>query len=686
MYLEKLQIKSFGKITGLSLKLEKGLNIIYGDNESGKTTLQWFIRGMLYGLRGGRAAKDGQLPPLKRYKPWTPGSYGGTLEYRLDNGSSYRVDRDFDRNTVSVYDAFFNDISGSFDSSRDRGLLFADKHLGLDDICFEKTVLIRQMEARLDDSGAGELQSRLVNITQTGFDDLSFIKAEAALKSAIKKYVGTDRTTTQPLDRIAARLAGLDRKRNELTEKRNKTAEANYRLQELMEAQTVLKNRKTYLAGLKEPVAVRTQLEDIKNRLAGLEAAAGRLGSVSGELAQALDEQKKLQKNHESKEGRKDSEATRHNSPKKNILLTILSFAAAAVFLAAGVIFKPYWFITAALLLAAGTAALLRPGRYTGDNDSQSRPDENREYGHAYGLVMQQVMELNGKLKDILSEASLIYGKQMDSPVSLDEAVLQAAQLQQELALSLERDLNRAVQAGIGVESDFFTPGTLKSTFYDSNPGWLRDSWEYEMEKTNDGLVETALKIKEYETLLRGFDEEGEELQGIEEEAAVLELKRQELEGTGAALRLALEALTEASFEIRRNYAPALNDKMSGIIAGITSGKYSELKADDTLALKAVSPDSGDVRSVLALSGGTVDQMYLALRLAMSDLLSHGGESLPLLLDEVFSQYDDKRAEHTLEYLINEYAGRQILLFTCKERELETAAAVCGDKLNVIRL
>ena len=61
-------------------------------------------------------------------------------------------------------------------------------------------------------------------------------------------------------------------------------------------------------------------------------------------------------------------------------------------------------------------------------------------------------------------------------------------------------------------------------------------------------------------------------------------------------------------------------------------------------------------------------------------------ESPPLLLDEVFSQYDDKRTAKTLEYLFKEYSDRQVILFTCKEKEVKTAVNITGGRLNVVRL
>ena len=277
MFIEQLSVKGFGKLTGLSVKLEKGLNIIYGSNESGKTTLQWFIKGMLYGLKGGRTSRDGTAAPLKTYKPWNWDSYGGSLEYRLDNGDSFRIDRDFERSTVSVFDASFNNITGSFDLSRDKSLLAAEKHLGLTEACFDRTVLVRQLETRIDESGNEELISRLVNVSQTGQEDLSFKKASEVLREAIKKNIGTEKTTTQPIDRLMAKLVQLGERRDKLKKKSDFRTAASNELKQLKTEEISLKKRKEYLDKIKDLIDVRRQLDEENDRSARLSDLGKRL-------------------------------------------------------------------------------------------------------------------------------------------------------------------------------------------------------------------------------------------------------------------------------------------------------------------------------------------------------------------------------------------------------------------------
>jgi uncharacterized protein YhaN len=85
MKINKMEINGFGRLENRSFVFGPGLNVIYGCNESGKSTLLAFIKAMLFGLKGGRRSKEGFLPPAKQYKPWAARMYGGTIEYELDD-------------------------------------------------------------------------------------------------------------------------------------------------------------------------------------------------------------------------------------------------------------------------------------------------------------------------------------------------------------------------------------------------------------------------------------------------------------------------------------------------------------------------------------------------------------------------------------------------------------------------
>ena len=206
MKIKKININGFGKFEDRLFMLKPGMNVFYGCNESGKSTLQSFIKGMLFGLKGGRKAKDGTLPPVKQYKPWSAKAYGGTLEYELDNGERYTIARNFYKNTITVYDEYSNNITGNFPAGKEEGVKFAEQHLGLSESCFERTVFIGQLQSVINNEGKKVIAERLTNIKQTGDEEVSFRKAINALKEAQLSYVGSERTTTRPLNIINSRL------------------------------------------------------------------------------------------------------------------------------------------------------------------------------------------------------------------------------------------------------------------------------------------------------------------------------------------------------------------------------------------------------------------------------------------------------------------------------------------------
>lgn len=96
MKIRELNIKGFGKFQGTRILLEDGINLISGENESGKSTLHAFVRGMLFGQRRqrGRASRNDSY---SRYEPWeNPGFYGGSLRFE-SGGKEFRLSRNFSR-------------------------------------------------------------------------------------------------------------------------------------------------------------------------------------------------------------------------------------------------------------------------------------------------------------------------------------------------------------------------------------------------------------------------------------------------------------------------------------------------------------------------------------------------------------------------------------------------------------
>lgn len=218
MHLTKMDIKGFGCFQSRVFAPGSGLNIVYGENEAGKSTLMGFVRAMLYGLRGGRRLKDGSLSPLKKYSPWHSGLYAGVLEYALDNGEAYRIGRNFEKNHVHIQNQYAEDIGATFSIDPEVGILFAQAHLGVNENAFMQTLYLMQQHQSPDEQGRRHLMDRLLQIQDAGSDEKTFLKAEEALQKALLERVGSDRSTVRPIDKIAERMKILHIEKGELLE------------------------------------------------------------------------------------------------------------------------------------------------------------------------------------------------------------------------------------------------------------------------------------------------------------------------------------------------------------------------------------------------------------------------------------------------------------------------------------
>ena len=137
------------------------------------------------------------------------------------------------------------------------------------------------------------------------------------------------------------------------------------------------------------------------------------------------------------------------------------------------------------------------------------------------------------------------------------------------------------------------------------------------------------------------------------------------------AITAALDSLRQADSLLRERFSPAVNRRAGEYLAALTRGKYD--KAALTRQFQALAQETGEAapRQDLVLSGGTAQQLYLAVRLAMCDLALPQDEPCPILLDDALDAFDDERAKLALDCLLEIAKTRQVLLFSCHGREAE---------------
>ena len=143
------------------------------------------------------------------------------------------------------------------------------------------------------------------------------------------------------------------------------------------------------------------------------------------------------------------------------------------------------------------------------------------------------------------------------------------------------------------------------------------------------------------------------------------------LEGEYSAIALALEALEAANTALQNRFSPELGRRAAEIFARLTGDRYTGVTLDRQFRLSAEPAGDAVFRDAALLSAGALDQLYLAVRLAICDLVLPPEKQAPLVLDDALASFDDARCAAALRYLKEAAGERQILLFTCHSREAD---------------
>lgn len=183
MIIKELHVKNFGKLQDKRIPFQEGLNLIYGQNESGKTTLHTFLKCMLFGIRRSRgraAAKD----VYSRYEPWEDSHcYAGSM-YFSSGGREFRLDRDFQKDHVCAELFCMTDGEKMSVKHGDLSMLLGD----ISEIVYDNTVSVGQTKGVTDQDLALELRNYMANYQGTGDSDLDLGKTIQILKNQKKVF------------------------------------------------------------------------------------------------------------------------------------------------------------------------------------------------------------------------------------------------------------------------------------------------------------------------------------------------------------------------------------------------------------------------------------------------------------------------------------------------------------------
>lgn len=722
----KTMTATFGKLQGERLTLEPGLNVITAPNEGGKSTWCAFLKAMFYGIDTRDRDRKGHLADKNRYQPWSGAPMEGeiTLEWQ---GQDITIRRGPRGNVPfgsfsAVYTGTEEPVPGLTADTCGQMLLGVGREV------YERSAFIGQ-SGTLAIRSAPELETRIAALVSSGEEDVSYSQVERQLKEwlnrrKVNKSVGRIPQLEEEqaeLARSTGELSQLNDQLNQLEGERAQAARKHAFCTRQLALHKAIAQRKLDLqytqartdeaqaqaqlnALLSEqarfgPIPSRDTLKRAQGELAFLKALEPEIRQGQEELAlaqQALERARQAaQDDHfpgmtgeeAVRKGERDSESYRSGMAKKAAsrrnfaLLQIVGIVAGAAL----TIFGPFWWLgpIAYVLCAAASALVFTNGtkaarqaanildRYGVDDVEEiaALAGNYQQRMAAADQAAQQVRMIQGGLKD--RQARLensrqelfrfvhTFAPEVKELFGVSAALSRALNLGERETLARSKlegaqRLTQALQAQGGRELTEETPlsqPTLSLEQAAQETGRL----QVELERLDRALNQARGK----QQALGDPAILSARLEQVEEE---LERRRQEYQ----AISIAMETLQQANAQLQQRFSPQLNRAAGALLSRLTGGKYHALSLDKELEASASGERDVLPHSALYLSKGTVDQIYLAVRLAVCDLCL---PDAPLVLDEALAAFDDVRAKRALELLQELSAQRQILLFSCHHRD-----------------
>ena len=719
---------TFGGLDHRELELKEGLNIIEAPNEGGKSTWSAFLRAMLYGINTKERDKQGYIAEKNRYQPWNGGAMEGVVELEW-KGEQITLRRGPKGNTpFGKFEAVYTDTGEPVGYLTADNV--GETLIGAPREVFERSAFVCQGGAAID--GAPALEARIAALASSGEEDVSYSQVERRLRDWLnrRKHNKTglipklEEELTQN-DEIAGRQAKAFRLAQEARREMDKLQTEHKRLQAERDAHLA----RAMAARRQRWEEAQSALETARGQVDTIEAELNRYGTppdkatlqkAQGELNQlnALHTSRKQAEERLEQAQTQEAEAaaaavdplfpdmtpdqaweqasedaqTAGEVPRCGGLYAggavALALAAGSLVLAFTGVLPALWmggaacgvlavagvglFVSAALRKKkAGALAAELLERYEAEDPQGilNRASAYREACVVAGQAAKQREEAQQALDALLAQdentrkalLELVhpFAPTVKDTFGVSAAISRALQLEERLATAqvklegaekLAASLPRPepVAADPGVEPRFDPAETAARL----------NAAEGELSRLRSGL---AMAQGELNTL--GDPAELE----LRQEEAREELERRQTEH--AALETALKALDAAHAGLQARFSPALNHLAGDYLARLTGGKYDKVSL--TRQFEALAEEAGGLqpRRALALSQGTADQLYLAVRLAACKLVLPQEEPCPLVLDDALANFDDSRAALALECLEELGGERQILLFTCHSRE-----------------
>ena len=533
MKIKELKINGFGKLENKEIGLKDNINVIYGENEAGKSTLLKFITGMFYGLSKN---KNGQaVPDIEKLKPWKTEEFSGKIKYELDNKNIFEVYRDFKKKNPNIYNNNLEEISKEFNIDKTKGNQFFYDQVGLEEDIFNSSVITKQAEVKLDEKSQNNIIQKISNILGTGEDNISYSKIVTKLKKKMMDEIGTSNSKERPINLVEKRINEIEQEKKKLEEYQNKKFE----IEEIIEA------KKEQIIEQKE------RLETLRAANINIEITKAEEAKINVAKKLIEDSKKEIEEFKRTNKEEKINERSNVNKFKTVLIIILVILSILAIIFISNLILK---------LLPILITAIISISIITKNNHEKA--SKKREY-------IEKLKELENK-----------------------------KEVQEQELSELEKKYNSAIL-------DICKKYNIENV----------DTIVEQINNVQSNINELTLSVHTIEIDNKNAANKLEEFISLEEELESLKEDQKELDQKRFEIQKALDVLDIAYNKMKEEITPKFTQKLSKTIDKISNGKYKNVRIN-TLGEIIVEDKNGEYINADNLSLGTIDQLYLSLRLA----------------------------------------------------------------------
>lgn len=655
---------TYGKLNQASLSLQPGLNVICAPNEGGKSTWSRFLLTMFYGLN---TRQRGDLADKNRFQPWSGALMQGQLE--LSVGEDLLTVSRWTRRADAPMGVFSCTHTGTDTAvSGVDAVHCGEMLLGVPQSVYQRCAFIPSGSITID--ADADLERRINSLISSGEEKVSFSQAESRLKKQLRQRRYNRTGTIPQLESEIAELSAdqteamaLAQQESDLRQQLSQAQEEEsaQRLAQQEDMQQKIEGKQRQLQKLPDSTALQEINEQLGVVRAATEETEQLRSAVQQQEEQVQSRQQELSRNPLHPMTRDELEAQLQIEPPAPPQVAQLLISLALALCGGGFLWysaeqaQTLWLCGACVVtaLAAGNFLRLLVSRVRLQQSrrrERQRKEELRKLAESYLPTLDELE----KQRDLLQQNQQA-----------------AADSEGRLRMALVQLLTQVRRWEAGVQSVSDIRCFVQQAAQD------RDRLSEEIRQIQEQLLQTqpadaddsSARLRQQLTQVQGRMAAVGRPDDLERQIRQKQAQREQLQGEYDALTLALDALHSANTTLQNRFSPELGRRTAEIFFQMTGSGWSSIQLDREFHLSAGQGDDPARRSVQLLSAGTADQLYLATRLAVCEMVLPPEQNAPLILDDALITFDDERLRKTLDYLARLGERRQILLFTCQNRE-----------------